>query len=196
MKQRKIDPQDKMERVFEVARKLFVEKGFHNVSIPDIVKASGVSTGAIYHHFSNKETLARYIHDRTLSEFNEILISRLAGTSTTYQKLRAFAHLVLDITENDPVTMQYMLFTRHDEFIADQLPICYSEPFVWVQDTVAEGIKIGELQEGHRLIAAAAFTGVLSRVVEIRLNGLLKASLQERSEEIFTAAWRAVKAEG
>jgi AcrR family transcriptional regulator len=195
MKQRKIDPQDKMERVIEVARRLFVERGYHKVSIPDIVKASGVSTGAIYHHFSNKETLARYIHDRTLAEFNDMLISRLAGTSTTYQKLRAFAHLVLDIAENNPVMMQYMLFVRHDEIMADHKPICYSEPFVWVQETVAAGIDNGELRKGDRLIAAAAFTGVLTRNIEIRLSGVLQKTLQERSEEVITAAWSAIKAD-
>lgn len=195
MKQRKIDPQGKMERVIEVARGMFVEKGFHNVSIPDIVKASGVSTGAIYHHFSNKETLARYIHEKTLTDFNDMLVSRLVGTSTAFQKLRAFAYLVLDIAESDPILMQYMLFMRHGEFMSDHQPICYSEPFVWVQETVADGIMDGELRGGDRLIAAAAFTGILTRVIEIRLNGLLQVSLQESSEEVFASAWRAVKAD-
>jgi len=196
MKQRKIDPQNKMERVVDVARKLFVKPGFHNVSIPDIVKASGVSTGAIYHHFSNKETLARHIHDKTLADFNEMLQSRLTGTSTTYEKLRAFAQLTLDIAENDPILMQYMLFVRHDEFITGHQPICYSEPFVWIQETIASGIANGELQKGDRLLTAAAFTGVLTRVIEIRLTGVLQKSLQENSEEVIAAAWRAIKAGG
>lgn len=195
MKQRKIDPQDKMERVVEVARRMFVEEGFHNVSIPKIVKASGVSTGAIYHHFSNKERLAHYIHDRTLTEFNDLLTSRLTGTSTTYQKLRAFAHLILDITENNPVMMQYMLFLKHGEFMSDYQPICYSEPFVWVQETVAEGMRNGELRTGDRMLMAAAFTGVVLRVIEIKLFGVFQGSLQECSEEVIATAWRAVRAE-
>ncbi|PLX87555.1 MAG: TetR/AcrR family transcriptional regulator [Desulfuromonas sp.] len=195
MKTRKIDPQDKIDRVIDVARRLFVEKGFHNVSIPLIVKTSGVSTGAIYHHFANKESLAQYIHEKTLFEFNEMLISRLVGTTTVYQKLKAFAQLVLDIAENDPVLMQYMLFMRHDEFMSDHQPICYSEPFVWVQDTVAEGMACGELRQGDRLVSAAAFTGILTRVIEIRLSGVLPASLADMSEEIITAAWQAIRAE-
>lgn len=45
-------------KVLNSALVLFVEKGFFNTSIPDLVKHSGVSTGSIYHAFKDKETLA------------------------------------------------------------------------------------------------------------------------------------------
>ena len=36
-------------------------KGVHGTSIADIVEESGLSTGAIYSHFTSKSELARYI---------------------------------------------------------------------------------------------------------------------------------------
>lgn len=45
------------EKILVGALELFVEKGFDGTSIASIVKYSGVSNGAMYHHFTSKEEL-------------------------------------------------------------------------------------------------------------------------------------------
>ena len=43
--------------LIEAARSLFGERGFSGTSLDEIVRAAGVTKGALYHHFSDKETL-------------------------------------------------------------------------------------------------------------------------------------------
>jgi len=81
---------------------LFVTKGYHRVSIPQIVEASGVRTGAIYNLFGNKENLAR----------------------TLQQQLRAFAELVYEETDRHPITMECLLFMKRAEFMDGMAPVC------------------------------------------------------------------------
>jgi AcrR family transcriptional regulator len=45
------------ERILEAALEVFARKGYHRAPVDDIVRASGTSKGAVYHHFPTKEGL-------------------------------------------------------------------------------------------------------------------------------------------
>lgn len=188
-----IDPEEKRARVMQTARRLFVQQGFHNVSIPDIVKASGVSTGAIYSYFPNKEALARHIHEQTLDEFHSLFCQRLADLETAYQKLRAFSELVYDLAESDPDVMEYLLFMRHGEFMQGAAPICFSEPFRMIRQIIAEGMQAGEIRQGDVFISGVSFTGAILRAVELRFRCVLDRPLPEIAEPLIANAWAAIK---
>ena len=52
-------------QIIEAAISCFLEKGYTNTSMSDIIKASGLSSGSIYSHFSGKEdTLNTAINER------------------------------------------------------------------------------------------------------------------------------------
>ena len=194
VKKRRIAPNVKMARVLRVARELFVEKGYYNVSIPAIVKASGVSTGAIYSYFANKETLARRIHEDTLAEFQQMFLQRLEGKEDVQDKLQVFAELCFDIAESDPVMMEYMLYMKHAEFMTDASPICFTEPFKLVRQYVELGMAEGVIRQQDLYVAAISYTGVILRAVELRLWCVINRPLQEISEDLVINAWAAIKA--
>jgi TetR/AcrR family transcriptional regulator, fatty acid metabolism regulator protein len=45
------------ERIVRSAVAVFARKGYHRATVDDIVRESGTSKGAVYHHFGNKEAL-------------------------------------------------------------------------------------------------------------------------------------------
>lgn len=51
------------ERILRQATRLFVARGYHDTSLDDILHASGVTTGAFFHHFRNKEELGFAVLD-------------------------------------------------------------------------------------------------------------------------------------
>lgn len=192
-KKRQIAPREKMTKVLQVARELFVDKGYHNVSIPAIVEASGVSTGAIYSYFANKESLARQIHEDILNEFQMMFQQRLEHVTTIREKLEAFAQLCFDIAESDPVMMEYMLFMKHAEFISEATPICFTEPFTKVRQIIQQGMDAGVLRKQDVYPAAISYTGVVLRAVELRFLCIIDTPLQEIAPDLFENAWAAIK---
>ncbi|WP_062126207.1 TetR/AcrR family transcriptional regulator [Geofilum rubicundum] len=53
---------NKKHRVFETTLKLIAEHGLHNTPMSLVSKRSGISTGAIYHHFESKEVLINELY--------------------------------------------------------------------------------------------------------------------------------------
>jgi TetR/AcrR family transcriptional repressor of nem operon len=55
---RQNDPEGLRTRVLDAAADLFQERGYHATSIKDLMQATGVSGGALHHHFPTKKSLA------------------------------------------------------------------------------------------------------------------------------------------
>jgi TetR/AcrR family transcriptional repressor of nem operon len=56
--------QDTRERILDTAHALVLEKGFSATSLDEILKATGVTKGAFFHHFKSKSDLARTLVER------------------------------------------------------------------------------------------------------------------------------------
>ena len=55
---------DTRERILDTAQALVLEKGFSGTSLDDILKATGVTKGAFFHHFKSKAELAQKLIER------------------------------------------------------------------------------------------------------------------------------------
>lgn len=66
------DADGRKQKILNTARKLFSEKGYHGVSVPDIARASEASVGSIYYVFKDKE---------------DILLSLLGDLNSVYQEV-------------------------------------------------------------------------------------------------------------
>lgn len=51
-------------QLLEAARRMFVDRGYAETSTPEIAAAAGVTRGALYHHFADKQALFRAVVER------------------------------------------------------------------------------------------------------------------------------------
>lgn len=59
-------------QIIEAAVSCFLEKGYTNTSMSDIIKASGLSSGSIYSHFSGKEDILNTTINERLNNVKEL----------------------------------------------------------------------------------------------------------------------------
>lgn len=87
------------EKLIEVARQLFVNKGVENTTMSDIATASDRGRRTLYTYFKNK----REIYEATIERDSELIVERLrlivAAAKTPVQKLEGFLNHRLDIFE-------------------------------------------------------------------------------------------------
>lgn len=57
-------PPDTRDRLIEVARQLFWEKGYQATSVAEILAGAGANSGSLYHHFDTKQDLLVAVLER------------------------------------------------------------------------------------------------------------------------------------
>jgi AcrR family transcriptional regulator len=77
------------QEIFETAVELFDKRGYEKVSINEICKKAGVSTGAFYHHFKAKDQILMEEFLKT-DDFYRELAEEIAGMDDYREKLRAY----------------------------------------------------------------------------------------------------------
>jgi AcrR family transcriptional regulator len=86
------------------ARELFAEQGYATVATEEIVRAAGVTRGALYHHFSGKKDLFRAVYEGVERQLVErIAEGAMSSAHDPLSALRAGAQAFLDACEDRAV---------------------------------------------------------------------------------------------
>jgi AcrR family transcriptional regulator len=76
------------EALIAAARKLFTERGYEQVGTEEIVRAAGVTRGALYHHYGDKASLLEAVYNRIEAESTE-RVARIVLGSELHSPLQA-----------------------------------------------------------------------------------------------------------
>jgi len=79
---------EKLESILRTAARIFAEKGYHQASIRDIARATGVSLSGLYYYFDSKEELLFLIQDHAFGTLQANLERNLAGVDDPHRRLR------------------------------------------------------------------------------------------------------------
>jgi AcrR family transcriptional regulator len=97
------------EALISAAHGLFAEKGFAGVATEEIVRAAGVTRGALYHHFDGKRELFAAVYEEVERQLVErIAASAMASAADPMEVLQAGAEAFLDACE-DPAVQRIAL---------------------------------------------------------------------------------------
>src|ERR1700750_2986663 len=82
------------EEILQAAEICFARKGFHQTTMQDVIKESGLSAGCIYGHFAGKDELIQAIGERR-HERDGALLESGRGIKDPMEGLRAIARASL-----------------------------------------------------------------------------------------------------
>lgn len=78
------------------ARALFVEKGYAETGTPELVRAAGVTRGALYHHFEDKKAIYRAVVETECGDIALAIRDATAQPATAMSALKQGARAYLD----------------------------------------------------------------------------------------------------
>lgn len=102
MRRTKEEAEQTKESIFQAGIDLLAKKGIHETSMSDIARAAGVSRGAIYWHFENKEALLREIRGRLQSFYQDLVDAVRNDSGTLAESISKAFRRLFEKYRNDP----------------------------------------------------------------------------------------------
>lgn len=138
-------PEKTIEQILSISYRLFLEKGYEQTTIQDIINELGMSKGAIYHHFKSKDEILRAIGDQKFNDRNPFAKVKEAKHLNGLQKLkRAFCD-ELDNLEKQQFDKMTMSILDNPKFISTMLNSTLKQGVLIFQEFIEEGKQDGSI---------------------------------------------------
>jgi AcrR family transcriptional regulator len=160
-------PEERRHELRDIAEQLFLEKGYENTMVSDIVKKADVAQGTFYYYFKSKEAVLDEITDKYISIIVESMekISKDENLNPI-EKLVIIFHFSLSFRDDTRGIMQYV----HDDKsvhlqrkFQQKIPLETVGPLAHI---FKEGIKEGIFNTPYPEDAAKAFNGISGMVLQ------------------------------
>jgi AcrR family transcriptional regulator len=176
--------------IVDVAARVFARQGFHATSIDDLVEATGLKRGGLYHYISSKEDLLIAAHERFIEPLLENARAIAAEELPAEEALRRLAHALMhDIAVyQDQVTV----FLHEWRAIEDRpewrhVRDCRREFEAIIQSILRRGREEGVFAVEEPRLTCLAFLGMFNYSYQwYRRDGAFSAEeIAERFSAIF-----------
>ncbi len=82
------NPERSRQTILAAALKEIQQKGFHTASLTDILDGTGLTRGALYHHFPNKKALGHSVLDEILKMVSETWLDPIKNCNDPITRLQ------------------------------------------------------------------------------------------------------------
>ena len=168
------------EEILVRAKSLFSKRGFHSLTVSEIVDSLGIARGTFYLYFKNKDDVYRRVLERTVQEIEKNF--KVLPLERPLEQLRRNLLSVLKLIEEDRETASlifyhpYKLNSEFDEILEE----FYGKVLSLIEGALLKGIEMGIVKECNVKVISRAIFGAFVEVGK----GLLKGELQSAEEAV------------
>lgn len=143
-------PEVTEERILDVAQQLFLEKGYENTTIQDIVDGlGGLTKGAVYHHFKSKEEIMDAVGDRMFFSNNPFEAVRGRTDLNGLQKLREAVRLNQSDQERVRLTTQSIPIAKSPRLLQEMIVSNRKVLTPYFLELIEEGNRDGSMHTDY-----------------------------------------------
>jgi len=137
-------PEKTVQQILSISYRLFLEKGYEQTTIQDIINQLGMSKGAIYHHFKSKEEILHAIGDKG-NYSDTIELYKNLNHLNALQKLKKIIKNEFENLEKQQFNRMGISLTENPKFVSILLngTLKYGAPIF--QELIEEGKKDGSI---------------------------------------------------
>ena len=171
-------PEQTVQLILDTASRLFLEKSYDKTTLQDIIDATKLSKGAIYHHFASKEAILIAVVDR-IGEFNSAVLAEIRDKKglTGAEKLREMFRTAVRLSFQGGILNMLPFLIENPKFMALQMESILNEAApCYVLPILREGIADGSIRTDH----PEKLSEVLLLMTDLWLHPVLRPSTPEQ----------------
>ncbi|MEN6290593.1 MAG: TetR/AcrR family transcriptional regulator [Methanobacterium sp.] len=201
---------DTKARIMETAFKLFLKKGFADVSLNEIIRESDITTGGFYYHFNSKDTLlVEVINKYIFNYFSSIIDQMRKCKGTPKEKLKAVILLIVgdDSTINETTqlcesaekidyrTLHLLLFegVQKYDIISKHYTEFYYDLHEFIKEVINDGIAQGLIRENIDSTELSLNIQTIMVGTVLMWIGMPEMPLEKRMESNIDQMWNFIK---
>ena len=139
-------PEITVEKILDAAQRLFLEKGYENTTIQDIVgELGGLTKGAVYHHFKSKEEIMDAVNDRMFFSNNPFEAVQGRDDLSGLEKLRQAVLIHNADEEQGEINRQATALMKNPQMLANMLVANREVLTPYYRKLIDEGIADGSI---------------------------------------------------
>jgi TetR/AcrR family transcriptional regulator, repressor of fatR-cypB operon len=188
-----LDPEPIDCKILTAALDLFVEKGYHSVSIHEVREVADVSIGSIYRYFGGKEGIAQALYTHILNEVDELIDRVIQAKPTPIEQLEEIIKQLFEHTKTHRNIIAFVFNSRHADFLTDQPLICDAAPFIKIRGITAQAINNNDVKDINNAVATSIIFGSAIRMIQLRLDGAIEEPLNNYCETLLDSIWKGIK---
>ena len=143
-------PEVTEERILDVAQRLFLEKGYENTTIQDIVDGlGGMTKGAVYHHFKSKEDIMGAVGDRMFFQDNPFEAVKKRQDLNGLEKLREAVRLNQADQDRETMTAQSLSIYKSPRLLVEMIDSNRRVLTPYFQELIEEGNRDGSIHTAY-----------------------------------------------
>ena len=156
--------EERQYQILEAAMEVFVINGYANTRMDDIVSQSGLSKGALYHHYPSKKDLFIALIDHWEVYCFPDFYSRNGTERTATETLLDFAKAVLDVFKEKKYVflaeVEFWALSNQDEEINGRSKSLYKKLLNLIELVLQKGVRTGEFKEiDTKVVSLIILTG-------------------------------------
>ena len=139
-------PEVTANKILEVSKRLFLEKGYDNTKIQDIADELGMTKGAIYHHFESKEEIMNKLGETMFIHNNPFEIVKKRNDLNGLEKMKLAIKLNQSNEQMVELTNQALPLLENPQILAKMFESNYQNLLPYWLELIQEGQEDGSIK--------------------------------------------------
>jgi TetR/AcrR family transcriptional regulator, repressor of fatR-cypB operon len=112
--------QDKPDAILEAALELFVERGFHGTTVPEVADRAKVGAGTIYRYFENKEALVNALYRKWKGVIAQMVVREFPVDKPAREQFRTIWSRMSEFALAHPRELAFLELHHHGTYLDEE----------------------------------------------------------------------------